>query len=138
MATLMKRILATAVIFAALATPALAQTTPAPVSPFQTAGIWRETQWTSFSCGIMGESGGYVLGFTASLKTLSSFTLDIVGAFPRDTAPSATLSYGGGLTQTLIGTLTAQKELEVTLDNSATNNFATFLHGFTAGTTMSV
>jgi hypothetical protein len=128
----MRRLLASTAILAALSTPCFAQTAAAPV-----AGIWSQTAPSPGVCRMAGASNGYTLTIGASLSQPNVFTLDITGPFAPGTTPVAMLMFGGGLSQNLAGQFVTPSDLQIELGNYPSNNFATFLHGFTSGITMS-
>jgi hypothetical protein len=130
----MKRISAgVAALFVSFAAPAWAQSA--------TAGIWSASGSAPNvpgACFINGSSDGYGLTLFASPNAPTVFSLDIIGPFAPSTPTVATFSYGAGLSQILTGQFISPTDLRITLDGSTQNNFATFLHGFTAGVTMSM
>jgi hypothetical protein len=131
----MKKTLIAAAALALVSTPCFAQANP---PPSMQAGIWSAHYYAPNACGIEGSTGGYTVGlFAATDKPV--FVLSVNGPFAPGTQASATLYYGAGLSQQLTGFYSkANQQIVFGLSNQSINNFATFLHGFTAGVTMSV
>jgi hypothetical protein len=125
-----------------LVVPTLASAQVAVTPPIQSAGIWTASASTDSptQCSVKGTANGYQLTISADTQTPNFFEVSLNGPNLPQQPASATLIYGAGLSQTLTGNHgpAAGDEIDFLLDNSSGNNFATFLHGFTAGTEMSV
>jgi hypothetical protein len=106
------------------------------------AGIWQLTQADATACIITGVSGNNVLSLGVGNPNPTIFGMNL-GPLPPSQPGSpvvATLYYGAGQPQTLTGQISSDGKNAgfILSGDPTTNNFATFLHGFTAGTELSV
>jgi hypothetical protein len=106
------------------------------------AGIWQLSTANNSACVMTGKSGNEVLGLGVNNPNDTTFTLAFspVPPIPAGSTVVTTLYYGPGQSQNLTGQISSDGSAAVfTLSGDpANNNFATFLHGFTAGTELSL
>jgi len=103
-----------------------------------TVGIWQGLFESGDTCTVSGTSGPYTLSLQAAIQEPTKFYLFISGPF-GESPKSVSWETDNGLGQTLteVTKFVPDNDFIATLTGAPQNNFASFLHGFTAGSTMS-